>query len=236
MARIELRALRPLIVAGPSNRTVLRLLVPDVCRFACGHCPFGALANAALADGSPGLTLDRIARLAVTAYRRGWCDGVFLTAGAPLDPVAAMDRLLLLVELLRITHGYRGYLHVRAVAGAAPGQVERLVHLVDRVSSNMEVACARALHENAGLEPPAVRQLEMLNAAEVQRARVASARSSPSFVPVSFPVASTGHGGRGTPDESWNQGMLFEATKDSARGVYARRIEPAHELETRVCA
>jgi hypothetical protein len=50
----------------------------------------------------------------MTAFRKGWCDGLFVTSGIPRSPVWAMDRILELVEILRVKMGYRGYLHVKA--------------------------------------------------------------------------------------------------------------------------
>lgn len=92
----------------------------------------------------------RIARLVLIAYRRGWCDGVFITSGVARSAVWAMEKTLELVEMLRITLGYRGYLHVKAVEGAEPGQIERLVRLVDRVSYQMEPACIEASETASG--------------------------------------------------------------------------------------
>jgi predicted DNA-binding helix-hairpin-helix protein len=91
----------------------------------------------------------KLARLFMTAFRRGWCDGLFITSGIPKAPVRAMEGMLELVEILRVTYGYRGYLHVKALAGAQPGQVEKLVRLVDRVSYNLEIPCQRAVEEHA---------------------------------------------------------------------------------------
>jgi predicted DNA-binding helix-hairpin-helix protein len=98
-----------------------------------------------------------------------------------------MDRMLELVELLRVTHGYRGYLHVKALAGAQPGQVEKLVRLVDRVSYNLETPCQQALDEHApgkdldkGLEILAVARDA---AAAVREARRDSARKAPPSLP-----------------------------------------------------
>jgi len=109
----------------------------------------------------------------MTAFRRGWCDGLFVTSGIPKDAVWAMDRMLELVEILRVTHGYRGYLHVKALAGAEPGQIEKLVRLVDRVSYNLEIPCRRAAEEHAAPVP-------MRDATEALReARRDSARKAP---------------------------------------------------------
>ena len=123
----------------------------------------------------------------MVAFRRGWCDGLFVTSGIPKSPVYAMEKMLELVETLRFTHGYRGYLHVKAMAGAEPGQVERLVRLVDRVSYNLEAACQRSLAEHAP-EKDLAKGIALLETAkkaadEVREARRSSARHAPSLLP-----------------------------------------------------
>lgn len=136
---------RDLIVPGLGNRRIFRILLTNACRHACDWCPMRAERDLPRHALEPA----RLARLFMTAFRRGWCDGLFVTSGIPKDAVWAMDRILELVELLRVTHGYRGYLHVKALAGAQPGQIEKLVRLVDRVSYNLEAPCQRALDEHA---------------------------------------------------------------------------------------
>jgi predicted DNA-binding helix-hairpin-helix protein len=176
--------IRDLIVLGVGNRRVFRILLTDACRFSCDYCPMRAeraLPRQALQPAS-------LARLFLTAFRRGWCDGLFVTSGIPRDPVFAMARMLELVETLRFTHGYRGYLHAKALAGAEPGQIERLVRLVDRVSYNLESPCERALVENAPGKS-AARDVSLVETggnagAAVLEARRASARQAPE--PLSF--------------------------------------------------
>ncbi len=176
--------IRDLIVPGVGNRRIFRILLTNACRFSCDYCPMRAerdLPRHALEPAS-------LARLFMTAFRRGWCDGLFVTSGIPRDPVFAMERMLQLVETLRFAHGYRGYLHAKALAGAEPGQIERLVRLVDRVSYNLEAPCQRALDEHApgkSMESG----LELLETARdaalaVREARRASARQAPA--PLSF--------------------------------------------------
>ena len=176
--------IRDLIVPGIGNRRIFRILLTNACRFSCDYCPMRAerdLPRHALEPAS-------LARLFMTAFRRGWCDGLFVTSGIPRDPVFAMERMLQLVETLRFAHGYRGYLHAKALAGAEPGQIERLVRLVDRVSYNLEAPCQRALDEHApgkSMESG----LELLETARdaalaVREARRASARQAPA--PLSF--------------------------------------------------
>jgi predicted DNA-binding helix-hairpin-helix protein len=142
--------LRDLIVPGLGNRRIFRILLTNACRHACDWCPMRSERDLPPAALEPA----KLARLFMTAFRRGWCDGLFVTSGIPKDAVWAMDRMLELVEILRVTHGYRGYLHVKALAGAQPGQIEKLVRLVDRVSYNLEIPCKRAAEEHAHEQEP----------------------------------------------------------------------------------
>ena len=176
--------IRDLIVPGVGNRRIFRILLTNACRFSCDYCPMRAerdLSRHALEPAS-------LARLFMTAFRRGWCDGLFVTSGIPSDPVFAMERMLELVEMLRFTHGYRGYLHAKALAGAEPGQVERLVRLVDRVSYSLESPCQRALDEHAPGKSVAKGAAFLETARDaamaVREARRASARQAPA--PLSF--------------------------------------------------
>ncbi|HVO50323.1 MAG TPA: radical SAM protein [Thermoanaerobaculia bacterium] len=176
-AKLAKRALdaidvRDLIVPGLGNRRIFRILLTNACRHACDWCPMRAERDLPPAALEPA----KLARLFMTAFRRGWCDGLFVTSGIPKDAVRAMDGMLELVETLRVTHGYRGYLHVKALAGAQPGQIEKLVRLVDRVSYNLEIPCQRAADESAR-DPLAAPVRDV--AAAIREARRDSARKAP---------------------------------------------------------
>jgi predicted DNA-binding helix-hairpin-helix protein len=175
---LDANDLRDLIVPGLGNRRIFRILLTTACQYSCDWCPMRAERDLPPAALEPA----KLARLFMTAFRRGWCDGLFVTSGIPKDAVRAMEGMLELVEILRVTHGYRGYLHVKALAGAQPGQIEKLVRLVDRVSYNLEIPCKRAAEEHArgqepgkGLAAPAVRDAEEA----LREARRDSARKAP---------------------------------------------------------
>ncbi len=231
--------IRDLIVPGVGNRRIFRILLTNACRFSCDYCPMRAerdLPRHALAPAS-------LARLFMTAFRRGWCDGLFVTSGIPKDPIFAMEQMLQLVEILRFTHGYRGYLHAKALAGAEPGQIERLVRLVDRVSYNLEAPCQRALDEHAAGKSGAS-GLSLLETARdaalaVREARRASARHAPAPLPASLPAGPT-PGRRGPALALVNSSRfpveLSTATREELRrvpGVGPRTVERILETRSR---
>src|SRR5437763_15324109 len=78
-------------------------------------------------------------------HRRGWCQGLFITTGIPGRPANVMDDLIQVLELLRLKHGFRGYIHVKAVPGAEQAQLERLTQLASRGSLTSPTPCGQTL-------------------------------------------------------------------------------------------
>ncbi len=133
--------LRTLSDRGFGRTRIFRILLSNACVFSCAYCPMRAgrrLPRHALAPA-------RLAEVFLEARRRGWVDGLFVTSGIPKNPRWAMDRMIELVETLRLRHRYAGYIHAKAVAGAEAAQVERLALLVDRLSYNLESECQATL-------------------------------------------------------------------------------------------
>ncbi len=177
-----LRYAMDFIAPGSGGRPIFTLLLPDTCRYSCPFCPMSPVRRL-----PPELrSVPGLARLFIMAFRRGLCDGLFLTAGIPRNPPRAMVRIVELLELLRFHHGFRGYIHVKSVPGAPPGQVEKVVHLADRVSYQLEPACRRALLENPRGSPPGGMELfssPEVAARQLRAALVQSARRAPEALP-----------------------------------------------------
>lgn len=174
------------IVPGASGRRVLRLLVPGACRYRCARCPFADSLGAGWEDPLA------LGRQVLALYRRGRCDGVYLTAGLPADPDGAVARILSLAEALRLRLGFRGYLHVKVPAGTSARQVERLVWLADRVSSVPEPPCSAAVvGSGAGAQGRAGDAAPSPGAtSDLLAAQVASARRAPGPLPARKAVPS----------------------------------------------
>ena len=126
---------------GFGKTLLFRILLTNACAFSCDYCPMRAGREIPRHALSPSTLAD----VFLTAYGRGWVSGLFVTTGIPKSARFAMDRLIELVEILRLRRRYTGYLHAKAVAGAEAEQIDRLVDLCDRVSYNLEAACQATL-------------------------------------------------------------------------------------------
>ncbi len=88
---------------------------------------------------------DELVRIFLAALRRGWCTGLFVTTGIPGRPTRVLDDLITVLELLRLRHHFRGYIHVKLIAGGEADQIARVTELASRVSINLEAPCGASL-------------------------------------------------------------------------------------------
>lgn len=144
-------ALRPLNIrqvragsTGP-RLPLLRILMTNACSFNCHYCPMRRDRNLPRTLLKPA----EMVRIFLDAHRRGWCSGLFITTGIPGRPSKVADDLIQVLELLRLKHGFNGYIHVKLVPGADDAQIARLVQLASRVSLNFETPCGASLEQIA---------------------------------------------------------------------------------------
>lgn len=142
----DVGALRPLnfrtVSAGRGRKTtLLRILMTNACSFNCHYCPMRRDRNMPRALLKP----HELVKIFLEARRRGWCEGLFITTGIPGRPVKVMDDLIAVLEQLRHTHRFDGYIHVKVLPGAEQAQVERITSLATRVSVNLEAPCGDSL-------------------------------------------------------------------------------------------
>ena len=139
---LNIRTLAP--VPGTRMR-LLRILMTNACSYNCHYCPMRR-------DRELPRTLLKPAELVkifLGAVARGWCDGLFITTGIPGRPSAVVSELIEALELLRVTHRFAGYIHVKLVVGADEAQIERITALANRVSLNLETPCGASLAQIA---------------------------------------------------------------------------------------
>src|SRR5918994_1691318 len=152
---LNIRTLRP---RAGVRTSLLRILMTNACSFNCHYCPMRRDRPMRRALLKP----EELVRIFLGAYRRGWCEGLFVTTGIPGRPVHVMDDLIRALELLRERHRFGGYIHVKLVPGGEPSQIERLTQLASRVSVNLEAPCGASLAPIAPEKsfPTAVADLE----------------------------------------------------------------------------
>ncbi|MGN6392641.1 MAG: radical SAM protein [Gemmatimonadales bacterium] len=167
--------IRRLRSSGRETR-LLRILMTNACSYNCHYCPMRRDRNMPRTLLKP----EELVRIFLGAVRRGWVDGLFVTTGIPSNPVRVMDQLIAALELLRERHRFAGYIHVKLVAGAEPGQIERLTSLATRISLNLEAPCGQTLTQIAPEKslPVALENLERVRGLVLQE-RAARAHGRP---------------------------------------------------------
>ena len=97
-----------------------------------------------------------------------------------------MELICEAVYKLRTLHRFQGYIHVKAIPGAAPELVQRLGHLADRMSVNLELPTAEGLRN---LAPNKHRKNILIPMRQIQQGitqnknELTVYRHAPSFVP-----------------------------------------------------
>jgi hypothetical protein len=78
-------------------------------------------------------------------YRRNYIEGLFLSSGVRHNPTETMEQIYIALRLLREQNHFNGYIHVKAIPGAAPEIVAAVGLLADRMSTNLELPTAEGL-------------------------------------------------------------------------------------------
>ena len=113
----------------------------NVCVYDCAYCANRASNEVPRAAFKP----RELADLTIAFYRRNYIEGLFLSSGVIRSPDCTTELMIQTLSLLREEHGFRGYIHAKAVPGTSPELVQQLGHLADRMSVNMELPSQRSL-------------------------------------------------------------------------------------------
>ena len=113
--------------------TLLKVLMTNVCVYDCAYCVNRASNEVPRAAFKP----RELADLTIAFYRRNYIEGLFLSSGVIRNPDYTTELMIQTLSILREEHGFRGYIHAKAVPGTSPELVQQLGHLADRMSVNM---------------------------------------------------------------------------------------------------
>ena len=131
---------------APDGRCIslLKVLLTNACVFDCAYCVNRASSNLRRAR----FTVEELAALTLDFYRRNMIEGLFLSSGIIRSPDYTMEQVVRVARLLREGHGFRGYIHLKAIPDADPALLAEAGRLADRLSINVELpreASLRAL-------------------------------------------------------------------------------------------
>ena len=121
----------------PDGRCIslLKVLMTNVCVYDCAYCVSRRSNEVPRAMFTP----RELAELTIEFYRRNYIEGLFLSSGVVRTPDYTTELMIRTLGLLRNEHGFRGYIHAKAVPGTSPELIDQLGRLADRLSVNLEL-------------------------------------------------------------------------------------------------
>lgn len=132
---------------APDGRCIslLKILLTNYCMFDCAYCVNRRSSDVRRARFTPA----EIATLTIEFYKRNYIEGLFLSSGIIRSPDYTMEQLIEAARLLRNTHDFRGYIHLKTIPEASPELVERAGLYADRLSINVEMPDRESLSRYA---------------------------------------------------------------------------------------
>jgi len=121
--------------------SLLKILLSNACVYDCAYC-----ANRRTNDRPRAtFTVQEVVDLTLNFYRRNYIEGLFLSSAVVGDAEATMERLYKIAKILRETHRFNGYIHVKAIPGANIETIRKTGFYVDRMSVNIELPSETSL-------------------------------------------------------------------------------------------
>lgn len=115
--------------------SLLKILMTNHCVYDCKYC----LNRVSRDTNRVAFTPEELAELTMNFYRRNYIEGLFLSSGVWKNPDYTTERMIKILEILRHTFRFNGYIHVKAIPGADVLLLDRLGLLTDRMSVNIEI-------------------------------------------------------------------------------------------------
>ena len=142
--------------------SLLKILFTNQCIYDCKYC-INRKSNDVVRTS---FTPDEVCALTMEFYRRNYIEGLFLSSGILHTADYTMELIYLTLKKLREFHHFNGYIHVKAIPGADPVLVEKVGHLADRMSVNLELPTSEGLKK---LAPGKTRKKILAPMRQIQR-------------------------------------------------------------------
>jgi len=162
--------------------SLLKILFTNECIFDCKYCINRSSNDVPRTSFTP----DEVCELTMGFYKRNYIEGLFLSSGILHNPNYTMELIYQTLYKLRNEHRFQGYIHVKAIPGAAQQLIDKVGYLADRMSINLELPTAEGLkklapHKNRKLILKPMRQIQ--TGITQSKYEVAAFRNAPKFVP-----------------------------------------------------
>lgn len=128
---------------APDGRCIslLKILMTNYCIYDCKFCVNRVSSDVPRARFSP----EEIVQLTLDFYRRNYIEGLFLSSGIIGSSDETMEQLIKVARLLRETHKFNGYIHLKVVAGSSQELLLEAGKWADRISANIEMPVQKDL-------------------------------------------------------------------------------------------
>jgi len=142
---IDDRWVYPAALPDGESIFLLKVLLSNACANDCRYC----INRSSQAFRRTTFSAEELAGLFVRLWESGRVGGLFLSSGVVGGSDRTMEQMIKTVEILRLKHRYRGYVHLKILPGAGYSLVERAVQLATRVSVNLEAPNGERLNRIA---------------------------------------------------------------------------------------
>ncbi len=128
---------------APDGRCIslLKVLLTNYCQYDCLYCVNRVSSNVQRAR----FGAAELAQLTMDFYKRNYIEGLFLSSGIIRSPDYTMEQMVSVARLLRETHEFNGYIHLKTIPDAAPELLEAAGRYADRLSINVELPSRKSL-------------------------------------------------------------------------------------------
>ncbi len=138
---------------APDGRCIslLKILLTNFCIYDCAYCVNRSSSNVERARFTP----EEVIWLTLEFYRRNYIEGLFLSSGIIRSSDYTMEEMVRIVRELRVTHNFRGYIHLKSIPEASPRLIEEAGLHADRLSLNIELPTDNGITRFAPEKKPA---------------------------------------------------------------------------------
>jgi len=138
---------------APDGRCIslLKILMTNFCIYDCAYCINRSSSNVERARFS----VEEVVWLTLEFYRRNYIEGLFLSSGIIRSSDHTMEEMVRIARELRVTHNFRGYIHLKSIPDASPLLIEQAGLYADRLSMNIELPTDAGVEKFAPEKRPA---------------------------------------------------------------------------------